>query len=93
MVRLISVALFAFAVFATQAFAQQIELSVDRNELARGETLTLTIRVYDQRQGMQLDLTPLTQDFDVLGTRTSSQIRSINGVTESWTDYVITLFP
>ena len=79
--------------FATQAFAQQIELSVDRNELARGETLTLTIRVYDQRQGMQLDLTPLTQDFDVLGTRTSSQIRSINGVTESWTDYVITLFP
>ena len=93
MVRLISVALFAFAVFATQAFAQQIELSVDRNELARGETLTLTIRVYDQRQGMQLDLTPLTQDFDVLGTRTSSQIRSVNGVTESWTDYVITLFP
>ena len=93
MVRLISAALFAFAVFATQAFAQQIELSVDRNELARGETLTLTIRVYDQRQGMQLDLTPLTQDFDVLGTRTSSQIRSINGVTESWTDYVITLFP
>ena len=93
MVRLISVALFAFAVFATQALAQQIELSVDRNELARGETLTLTIRVYDQRQGMQLDLTPLTQDFDVLGTRTSSQIRSINGVTESWTDYVITLFP
>ena len=93
MVRLISVALFAFAVFATQAFAQQIELSVDRNELARGETLTLTIRVYDQLQGMQLDLTPLTQDFDVLGTRTSSQIRSINGVTESWTDYVITLFP
>ena len=93
MVRLISAVLLAFAVFATQAFAQQIELSVDRNELARGETLTLTIRVYDQRQGMQLDLTPLTQDFDVLGTRTSSQIRSINGVTESWTDYVITLFP
>jgi hypothetical protein len=75
------------------AQAQQIELSVDRTELARGETLTLTIRVFDQRQGMQLDLTPLTQDFDVLGTRTSSQIRSINGVTESWTDYVITLFP
>ena len=74
MVRLISVALFVLSMFATQAFAQQIELSVDRNELARGETLTLTIRVYDQRQGIQLDLTPLTQDFDVLGTRTSSQM-------------------
>jgi hypothetical protein len=93
MVRIYSLILSFCALFSTSVFAQQIELSVDRYELARGETLTLTIRVYDQRQGMQLDLTPLTQDFDVLGTRTSSQIRSINGVTESWTDYVITLFP
>ena len=72
---------------------QQIEVSVDRNELARGETLTFTIRVFDQRQGMQLDLTPLTDNFDVLGTRTSSQIRSVNGAVESWTDYIVTLFP
>lgn len=73
--------------------AQEIEASVDRDEIARGETLTFTIRVFDQRQGMQLDLTPLTEDFDVLGTRTSSQIRSINGAVESWTDYIVTLFP
>lgn len=72
---------------------QELEVTVDRTELARGETLTLTVRVFDQRNGMQLDLTPLTEDFDVLGTRTSSQIRSINGRTESWTDYTITLFP
>lgn len=76
-----------------QASAQEIETSVDRNELARGETLTYTIRVYDRRQGMQLDLTPLTEEFDVLGTRTSSQIRSVNGAVESWTDYIVTLFP
>ena len=56
------------------ATAQEIDVSVDRTELARGETLVFTIRVFDQRQGMQLDLTPLTEDFDVLGTRTSSQI-------------------
>lgn len=73
--------------------AQQVELDVDRTELARGETLTLTIRVFEQRQGVQLDLTPLTEDFDVLGTRTSSQIRSVNGAVESWTDYIVTLFP
>ena len=42
---------------------------------------------------MQLDLTPLTEEFDVLGTRTSSQIRSVNGSVESWTDYIVTLFP
>ncbi len=73
--------------------AQEIETSVDRNELARGETLTFTIRVHERRQGMQLDLTPLTAEFDVLGTRTSSQIRSVNGAVESWTDYIVTLFP
>ncbi len=73
--------------------AQEIEVTIDRAEVARGETLTYTIRVFDQRQGMQLDLTPLTTDFDVLGTRTSSQIRSVNGTVESWTDYIVTLFP
>lgn len=85
----------AFLMFslAFSATAQDIEVSVDRYELARGETLTYTIRVFEQRQGMQLDLTPLTENFDVLGTRTSSQIRSINGSVESWTDYIVTLFP
>ena len=85
----------AFLLFslAFSATAQDIEVSVDRYELARGETLTYTIRVFEQRQGMQLDLTPLTENFDVLGTRTSSQIRSINGSVESWTDYIVTLFP
>lgn len=83
--------LLAMSCFAAQG--QEVDISVDRNEVARGETLTLTIRVYEQRQGVQLDLTPLREDFDVLDTRTSSQIRSINGAVESWTDYVVTLFP
>ena len=81
------------SLLATTSKAQEITLTLDRSELARGETLTLTIRVYDQRQGMQLDLTPLTENFDVLGTRTSSQVRSINGNTDICTDYIITLFP
>lgn len=81
------------AIVASSLWAQEIETSVDRTELARGETLTFTIRVFDRRQGMQLDLTPLTDEFDVLGTRTSSQVRSINGNVESWTDYIVTLFP
>lgn len=85
--------LFPLTLLCTKVWGQDVEVSVDRDELARGETLTYTIRVYDQRQGMQLDLTPLTDNFDVLGTRTSSQIRSVNGAVESWTDYIVTLFP
>ena len=85
--------IFASLTLPLSLIAQDLEVSVDRSELARGETLTYTIRIYEQRQGMQLDLTPLTEDFDVLGTRTSSQVRSINGQAESWTDYIVTLFP
>ena len=84
---------FLFLILPLDVKAQDLEVSVDRSELARGETLTYTIRIYEQRQGMQLDLTPLTENFDVLGTRTSSQVRSINGQVESWTDYIVTLFP
>ena len=84
---------YAGLALAPVANAQEVEISLDRNEIARGETATLTIRIYDQRQGMQLDLTPLTTQFDVLGTRTSSQIRSVNGAVEAWTDYIVTLFP
>ena len=94
MKRFLSSALFFLSFcLGQQLLAQEIEVTVDRTELARGETLTYTIRVFDQRQGMQLDLTPLTENFDVLGTRTSSQIRSVNGAVESWTDYIVTLFP
>lgn len=75
------------------ALAQDVEVTVDRTELARGETLTLTIRVYRQQQNIQLDLSPVTESFDVLSTRTSSQIRSINNQVESWVDYIVTLFP
>lgn len=88
--RIAAIILLFFAGFSA---AQEIELTLDRDEIARGETATLTIRIYDQRQGMQLDLTPLTDQFDVLGTRTSSQIRSVNGAVEAWTDYIVTLFP
>ena len=77
----------------SMAQTQEVEISIDRNEIFRGETLILTIRINDQRQGMQIDLSPLTSQFDVLGTSTSSQIRSINGEIEAWTDYIVTLFP
>ena len=75
------------------AAAQEVEVSVDRAEMARGETVTLTIRVYQQQQNIQLDLSPITESFDILSTRTSSQIRSINNRVESWVDYIVTLFP
>lgn len=89
---LLALALLPFSQVST-AQSQEIEISLDRNEVPRGETVILTIRVNEQRQSMQIDLEPLTDQFDILGTNTSTQIRSINGAVEAWTDYIVTLFP
>jgi hypothetical protein len=91
--RLLSILLASVLFIPVVASAQDVEVSVDRAEMARGETLTLTIRVYQQQQNIQLDLSPITESFDILSTRTSSQIRSINNRVESWVDYIVTLFP
>jgi len=92
MVRLFRLLLVALFTLPWLASAQTVEVTVDRTEIARGDTVELTIRVF-QQQNSQLDLSPLREDFDVLASRTSQQIRSINNQVESWTDYIITLFP
>src|SRR5690606_1594655 len=79
--------------FSTATQAQPVTASIDRNEITRGETVTLTLRVEGQQGGVSMDLTPLEQDFEVVATRTSSQLRSINNRTEAWIDYFLTLFP
>jgi len=93
MVRLKHLLLSLLLLLPLSGFGQEVEISVDRTEVARGDTVELTIRVYRQQQNVQLDLSPLREDFDVLASRTSSQIRSINNQVESWIDYIITLFP
>ncbi|MEZ5491859.1 MAG: BatD family protein [Gammaproteobacteria bacterium] len=92
MVRLVRSLLLVLSLLPLFADAQNVEISVDRTEIARGDTVELTVRVF-QQQNNQLDLSPLRDSFDILASRTSQQIRSINNQVESWTDYVITLFP
>ena len=93
MVTLFRLMLSVLLLLPLSGFGQEVEISVDRNEISRGDTVELTIRVYRQQQNVQLDLSPLREDFDILASRTSSQIRSINNQVESWIDYIITLFP
>lgn len=83
----------ALTLFSTQSHAQPVTTSVDRTELIRGETITLTLRVEGQQGGVQMDLSPLDENFEVVATRTSSQMRTVNNQMESWIDYNLTLFP
>jgi hypothetical protein len=56
------------------------------------ETVRLVIRVSGVTPG-SIDVAPLAADFEVLGTQTFNQYRSINGAVESWVEYHIALRP
>ncbi len=70
-----------------------IEATLTPKELVRGETTTLTIRSFGQQSGVTIDLDPLREQFDIISSRSSSHLRSVNGQIESWTDYILILFP
>ena len=66
--------------------------SVDRTKIAIHETLELTLRA-DVDSTASPDLSVLSTNFDVLGTRQSRQVQIINGRTQSWRDWIVTLSP
>jgi hypothetical protein len=51
---------------------------LDRTSVTLGETVTLNIEL-DRMSGVQPDLSPLEQNFRLLGTSSSSQLQMING--------------
>lgn len=78
---------------ATQAQAATFSASVDRKEVAERDTFTLMLRYSEQVGFGSPDLTPLQQDFQVLNQQRSNQFRSVNGKTESFTEWTLTLTP
>lgn len=77
----------------TRAQSNDIEATLEPQEMVRGETTTLRIRVFGQQGGVTIDLDPLRTQFDIISSRSSSHLRSVNGQIESWTDYILILFP
>jgi hypothetical protein len=86
------VALLALApLFASAQVA--VQASVDRPQLAMGETLTLTISVDGAGQASMPDLSGVARDFAILGTSNNSSISIINGVRALKTSFGIALRP
>lgn len=67
--------------------------SVDRTIVNQHDTVELTLRSDKQQFGAEPDLSPLHELFTVLGRSQRSQFQSVNGKTQSWTDWIITLRP
>ena len=79
--------------FTAICSAAQLTASVDRTQISINDTLELTITL-DERAGYDSpDFTILSDNFEVLNTHRSNQMRMINGVTESETKWTVVLFP
>jgi hypothetical protein len=84
-------ALFGAWLASATAYAA-VKASVDNDQVAPGETIGLTLS-HEGRTGAQPDLKPLEQDFDVLSTSRSSNVRIINGSMSSETRLALTISP
>ncbi|HEY2036928.1 MAG TPA: BatD family protein, partial [Steroidobacteraceae bacterium] len=69
-----------------------ISASLDTSQIAVGDTVQLTLE-HDGRTSDQPDLAPLQQNFDILGTSSSTSIELINGSASEKTQVVLTLTP
>ena len=79
-------------VFASPANAT-ITATLDRQAIDELSTVQLTLRAQGTNQAEELDVSPLEDAFEVLGTNTTSQFRSVNGQISQWAEYQISLRP
>ena len=70
-----------------------VTLSIDPPTAALGETLHLTLTLDDAQTRSLPDLTPLEQDFTVLGTQHSVSYTVINGTSHSVNQWIVLLNP
>ncbi|MCB1776754.1 MAG: protein BatD [Candidatus Competibacteraceae bacterium] len=73
--------------------AQEINAFVDQNTVVEGETLRLIIEVSERNSSSDPDLSPLSKDFQVLGTVSNNQVSIVNGAVNAKTRWVVTLAP
>ena len=83
--------LLALLLFAAQAQAATFSASVDRKEVTEQDTFNLMLRYSEQVGFGSPDLNPLQNDFQILNQQRSNQFRSVNGKTESFTEWTLTL--
>jgi hypothetical protein len=69
-----------------------INASLDASQIAVGDTVQLTLE-HEGRTSGQPELAPLQQNFDILGTSSSTSIELVNGSASEKTQVVLTLAP
>jgi hypothetical protein len=75
------------------AQAASVRAWLDRNSMQMGETVTLNVEVSGDSTAAQPDLSALAQDFELLGTQSSTSVNIVNGQTSSKLLWAVGLQP
>jgi BatD DUF11 like domain len=70
----------------------RVTASLDSSQIATGDTVQLTLE-HDGSTSGQPDLSPLQQEFDILGTSSSTSFELVNGSASEKTQVILTLAP
>jgi hypothetical protein len=81
------------ALLAFQVSAQGFNASIDRSRLNDGETVELTLESDDATVFGKPELSPLSELFEVLGTRQVNRLTTLNGKSQAITRWIVTLQP
>ena len=75
-----------------EACADSLSANLDRQQMHIGESVHLELKLQGSSGGTP-DLSPLTQDFEIVGQQQSSSIQIINGQMQRSTQWQIELMP
>lgn len=75
------------------AFADDVDVALSRDQIAMGETVTVSFSVNSVIRNTRPDFSPLTKDFRIVGSNRNVSINMINGVTNATTLWQIVLEP
>ena len=81
------------ALFCNVAMAESFASNVDRTTISQNETLLLTVTYGGQAFFSDPDFSSLDNDFTVLSSSRQQSLRTVNGATESATQWLLTLEP
>ena len=88
----VAAAMFALSIgIAHAAATPELRAELQHSQVREGEPVRLTLRTDADAEAP--DLTPLEQDFEILGTQQSQRLQITNGRAESSRDWIVTLMP
>ncbi len=78
---------------SASAHADSVRAWLDRNSMQLDETVTLNVEVDGNNRAAQPDFSPLSRNFNLLGTQSSTSFKIVNGKTSSKLLWAVALQP